>query len=277
MRHDTVQSAISTVLPIIECDKARCATPARPSEERNHEPSPHELYRKAPRRLALKANPDRLEAKHTITEPINVMALATGALRGLAQIGIMQTDSIGRAMGAVAPPSATSLSRPSPNLQALDAGASSVPITAPVQDPPSGAGGSAPVEDPTANSGLPRPVQSDGALAAFAGTASGSAQTISLSAPWVPASSITGGGALPPRGGSGGPSAGLIAAATPGSGGSAKAARAGLVVRGFRRPSRRWAWAPRRNRRLPVRLGLTSAAMRWPPACTVARAKRRSR
>ena len=31
-------------------------------------------------------------------------------------------------------------------------------------------------------------------------------QSISLSAPWVPASSVTGGGALPPRGGSGGPS-----------------------------------------------------------------------
>ncbi len=82
-------------------------------------------------RLALKANPDRLERKHTITEPINVLALTTSALRGLAQIGIMQTDNIGRAMGAVARPTATVIDRPSPSLQALVAGASSVAITAP--------------------------------------------------------------------------------------------------------------------------------------------------
>ena len=45
------------------------------------------------RKLALKVEVfnRRLETRNTITEPISVLGLATGAFRGLAQLGIMQS------------------------------------------------------------------------------------------------------------------------------------------------------------------------------------------
>ena len=46
------------------------------------------------RKLALKVEVfnRRLETRNTITEPISVLGLATGAFRGLAQLGIMQSQ-----------------------------------------------------------------------------------------------------------------------------------------------------------------------------------------
>ena len=176
-------------------------------------------------RLALKANPDRLEGKHTITEPIIVMGLATGALRGLAQIGVMQADSFGRPMGVVARPSPAVVDRHSAAMQALVAQINSIPITPPVHDPRGGAGGSGTVEDPNSPGISSNQNQAADGLVSLAGTAGSTQRSISLSAPSVPASPVTGGGALPPRGGSGGPSAALVAAATPGGAGSSNPAK----------------------------------------------------
>ena len=53
-------------------------------------------------RLAMKVDRfDRLETRNTITEPISVLGLSTTAFRGLALIGIMQSDGGGRALAAI--------------------------------------------------------------------------------------------------------------------------------------------------------------------------------
>lgn len=41
------------------------------------------------RKLTVKAQVDRLETRNTITEPISVIGLASGALGGLARLGLI--------------------------------------------------------------------------------------------------------------------------------------------------------------------------------------------
>jgi hypothetical protein len=90
-------------------------------------------------------------------------------------------------------------------------------------DAPGAGGGRSSIEDPSQGASPPK-AQSTDALSAFLSPAPSQPQSAGLSAPWHPAAPSGGGGALQARGGSGGPSAALTAAATPGSRGSRAAA-----------------------------------------------------
>jgi hypothetical protein len=167
-------------------------------------------------RLAMKWDRlQQLEPKNTITEPISVFALSTSALRGLAQIGIMEADGGNGGLLVAARLAWQARHGPTPIQKAPSAPHDSIPIGLDLAPQVPAAGGSATpdlsLQGPTPHSNEPAVLLN---LASAAGTSGDSFHGIS--APWHPASPSVGGGALPARGGSGGPSPALIAAASPG-------------------------------------------------------------
>ena len=88
---------------------------------------------------------DKLESRNTITEPVSLLGLATGSVRGMVQFGLMQADGGGlRAMARLAQQAQQG---PTPISKALSAADNSVPMRIVLPDTLSvlglGAGGSA--------------------------------------------------------------------------------------------------------------------------------------
>ncbi len=169
-------------------------------------------------RLAMKWDRlEKLESKHTITEPISVLALSTSAMRGLVQLGIMQADGGNSGLLAMARLAQQARQGPARMTQAPPAPRTSVPIGIVAPEQPStaaGGGGGATALDTSQNATVPQADSSDTLSLSFAAV-SGASQSTGLSTPWHPAAPMAGGGALPPRGGSGGPSSALVAASSP--------------------------------------------------------------
>ena len=170
-------------------------------------------------RLAMKWDRlDKLESKNTITEPISLLGLATGSLRGMVQLGLMQADGGGLlTMARLTQQAHQGLT---PIAKAPATSDTSVPMGILVPDTGSSgaAGGGTTVQDPYQGALRPQG-ESDSALVQLNINGSDSSQAAGLSAPWHPAAPSGGGGAMPPRGGSGGPSAALVAASSPGGSG----------------------------------------------------------
>jgi hypothetical protein len=168
---------------------------------------------------------DKLESKNTITEPVSLLGLATGSLRGMVQLGLMQAD--GGGLLTMARLAQQEQQGPTQTAKAPATSDTSVPIGILVPDTASSAaaGGGMAVQDPSLGASPPQG-ESGSALVQLNISGSGSSRTAGLSAPWHPAAPAGGGCAMPPRGGSGGPSAGLIGASSPGGsgGGSSKSA-----------------------------------------------------
>ena len=168
-------------------------------------------------RLAMKWDQiEKLETKSTITEPISVLGLSVSAFRGLAQLGIMQADGGNSGLLTLARLSQQANQAPVRAQKAPAMPNSDLPIglaEMPVTGTGAGGGGTAPADmNPSAPSRPTPTIESPGLVL---GAAPDAAQSQGISAPWHPASPSAGGGALPPRGGSGGPSPALVAAASP--------------------------------------------------------------
>jgi hypothetical protein len=157
-------------------------------------------------RLAMKVERlERLESRHTITEPISVFALSVNAMGGLARLGLIDPHGGGRALSVLArpgQPTAQGQRRANPGI-AAPTNFLAIAIGSPARHPASAAGGTAPVQDTMAPAKKQAPA--DDWLTFSSSPESESAET-GLSTPWHPVSPPGGGGALPPRGGSGGPS-----------------------------------------------------------------------
>ena len=167
-------------------------------------------------RLAMKWDRlEKLETKNTITEPISVLGLSISAFRGLAQLGIMSADGGNSGLLTLARLSQQASQASCPSRR-KPRRASPTPFrSVSIWRPKRASGGGGAVQDTvgqTPTSPPNAPADLPGLTFAAASNAS---QPQGLSAPWQPAAPLAGGGALPPRGGSGGPSPALVAAASP--------------------------------------------------------------
>jgi hypothetical protein len=160
---------------------------------------------------------DRCEPRSLITEPVSLLGLATGSLRGMVQLGLMQADGGNGTLLNLAQLARQAQQGPTQITKAPAAPASSVPIgnVVPEGTPSGAAGGGMTVQDPSAGAAPPN-AGSGPALVELSVSGDGASQASGLSAPWHPAAPTGGGGAMPGRGGSGGPSSALVAAAIPG-------------------------------------------------------------
>jgi hypothetical protein len=171
-------------------------------------------------RLAMKWDQlDKLEPRTTMTEPISVLALSTGVM-SLARLGIIQTDGGNSGLLTMARLAQQAQQGPTRITPAPAAPYSMAPIAIVAPDPAAAAGGGTASQDPTPSGTVPRAEPGD-ALNLSLSAASPAPQSTGISTPWHPAAPTAGGGAMQPRGGSGGPSPALAAATSPGrSGGS---------------------------------------------------------
>jgi len=148
---------------------------------------------------------DRLETRNTMTEPISVTALSVSALRSLVQLGIM---SVGGGNHAVSQAVREASQRTAGLASSSGAGKKpfhglSIPIgMASPKAAPGGGGGASEAEVAPP----PKRPQADDWLNLSAPSSSTS-DPHGISTPWHPIARAGGGAALPPRGGSGGPSA----------------------------------------------------------------------
>ena len=84
---------------------------------------------------------DRLESRQTITEPVSLLGLATGSLRGMVQLGLAQADGGNGELLTMARLAQQAQQATTPIAKAPAAPVSSVPIGIVVpEDAPSGAG-----------------------------------------------------------------------------------------------------------------------------------------
>jgi hypothetical protein len=173
-------------------------------------------------RLAMKWDRlDRLETKSTITEPISLLGLATGSLRGMVQLGLVQADGDNGGLLAMAQIARQAQQGLTPVAKAPLAADNLVPMGSVAPDTGSSdavGGGAMTVQYPSLGASPPQG-ESGPALVQLNVSGSGSSQSAGVSAPCHPAAPSDGGGAMPGRGGSGGPSAALVAASSPGGSG----------------------------------------------------------
>jgi len=146
---------------------------------------------------------DRLETRNTITEPISVLGLSVPAFQGLARLGFMDVN----AMRGLAPPVEAANQAGHPAGHAAAAPTNFIPIVIGPQThhTATAGGGGAPNQDGTAPASQAT-VQAGDWLTLRLAPAADSTES-GISTPWHPIARAGGGAALPPRGGSGGPSA----------------------------------------------------------------------
>jgi hypothetical protein len=140
-------------------------------------------------RLAMKWDRlDKLESKNTITEPISLLGLATGSLRGMVQLGLMQADGGNGGLLAMARPAQQAQHGLTPIAKAPLAADNLVPMGILVPDAgSSGAGGGGMAVQDSSLVALPPQGESGSALVQLNISGSGSSQAAGLSAPWHPA------------------------------------------------------------------------------------------
>ncbi len=155
---------------------------------------------------------DQLESRTTITEPISVTGLRVTALRGLAQLGIMQVQGGGDALERLAAASRAAQQggqgRTAARMQGASPATSFLPIVVgskPGQGSSGASGANASQRAPATN----RHTESADVGGDWLNLSPSSSDSTEpdLAAPWHPPKPAGGGSALPPRGGSGAPSA----------------------------------------------------------------------
>jgi hypothetical protein len=173
-------------------------------------------------RLAMKWDRlDKLESKSTITEPISLLGLATGSLRGMVQLSLVQADGGNGGLLAMAQVARQAQQGLTPVAKAPPAAGNPVPMGIVVPETgSSGSGGGGMAVQDRSLVALPPKADSSPALVQLNISGSGSSNAAGPSAPWHPAAPSGGGGEMPGRGGSGGPSAALVAASSSGGGSS---------------------------------------------------------
>ncbi len=155
---------------------------------------------------------DQLESRTTITEPISVTGLSVTALRGLAQLGIMQVQGGGDALERLAAASRAAQQggqgRTAARMQGASPATSFLPIVVgskPGQGSSGASGANASQRAPATN----RHTESADVGGDWLNLSPSSSDSTEpdLAAPWHPPKPAGGGSALPPRGGSARPSA----------------------------------------------------------------------
>ena len=156
------------------------------------------------RRLAFRSQLERMESRSTVT-PVGLAAFAFGAAPVAAQLGAMHANGEGNALTG-SPALAVAIARD----HARGPGTDTESIAIVPRAGGAGGGGSLPGVVPAGDSPAPHRAGDEDATAFIRSLGGGDAQANApsgISAPWQPAKSAgSGGGALPPRGGSGGPS-----------------------------------------------------------------------